>query len=329
MLYQRLGKSGLVVSKLCLGTMTFGNELNEHDSIEMIERFMERGGNFIDTANVYVAGESEKIVGKAIREHRSEVVLATKVRMRTSQDVNGAGLSRKHIMEQVEHSLRRLQTDYIDLYQAHVWDELTPIEETLRAFEDLITQGKVRYIGCSNFLAWQMMKAVCYSEFYRYPRLISVQPEYSLINREMDREVMPLCRAEDIGVIPWAPLGSGFLTGKYKRGSKPQYGRLGRAKGEASWENRNTERNFNILDELLSVSAELGKTAGQTALNWLMHKPGVTSPIFGATSLEQFEENIDVFDWQLDQKQWDQLDQISRLPEEYPTRFIEKFKRVL
>lgn len=329
MLYQRLGRSGLVVSKLCLGTMTFGNELNEQGSVEIIDQFLDRGGNFIDTANVYVNGDSERIVGKAIQHRRSEVVLATKVRMRTAQHVNGVGLSRKHIMDAVDESLQRLNTDYIDLYQAHVWDELTPIEETLRAFEDLITAGKVRYIGCSNFLAWQMMKALCYSEFYRYPRFISVQPEYSLVNREMDREVMPLCISEDVGVIPWAPLGSGFLTGKYQQGVTPTEGRLGRAKGEASWENRNSERNFTILDELLKVADEVNKTPGQVALHWLMNKPGVTSPIFGATSLSQFEENMGSLDCKLTQEQWDRLDQVSALPEEYPTRFIEKFKRIL
>lgn len=329
MKYKTLGRSGLVVSELCLGTMTFGNEVDESDSLKMVDLFLERGGNFLDTANVYVGGKSEEIVGKAIKGRRSEVVLATKVRMRTADHVNGAGLSRKHIMDAVDDSLRRLQTDYIDLYQVHVWDDLTPIEETLRALDDLVTSGKVRYIGCSNFLAWQLMKSLCYSDFYHYARFISIQPEYSLVSREMDREVMSLCIAENVGVIPWAPLGSGFLTGKYRQGEKPKEGRLARAKGEASWENRNTEHNFRVLEEVCKIAEQRGKTPAQVALNWLLLKEGITSPIFGATSLAQFEDNMGSVGWELSEEEWNRLDKVSALPDEYPNRFIEKFRRQL
>ena len=327
MQYKTLGKSGLVVSELCLGTMTFGNEVGEADSIQMVHRFLERGGNFLDTANVYVGGKSEEIVGKAIKDRRSEVVLATKVRMKQENHVNGAGLSRKHIMDAVDASLKRLQTDYIDLYQVHVWDHLTPIEETLRALDDLVTSGKVRYIGCSNFLAWQLMKSLCYSDFNRYARFVSIQPQYSLVSREMDREMMSLCISENVGVIPWAPLGSGFLTGKYRRGEQPAHGRLSRAKGESSWENRNQENNFRILDEVIRIAEANGKTPAQVALNWLLMKEGITSPIFGATSLEQYEENIGAVGWNMSEEEWQRLDDVSSLPEEYPNRFIEKFKR--
>lgn len=327
MKYKTLGNSGLVVSELCLGTMTFGNELDEKDSINMVHRFIDEGGNFIDTANVYVNGLSEKIVGKAIKDRRSEVVLATKVRMQQEDHPNGAGLSRKHIMDAVDASLERLDTDYIDLYQMHVWDHLTPVEETMRTLDDLITSGKVRYIGCSNYLAWQLMKTLGFSDYHRYARFISIQPQYSLVSREMDREMMSLCISENVGVIPWAPLGSGFLTGKYKQGVTPSQGRLSRSKGEASWENRNQPRNFRILDEVMRIAESTGKTPSQISLNWLLMKEGITSPIFGATSLEQYEDNMASVGWRLSAEDWQALDEVSALPGEYPNRFIEKFQR--
>ncbi|MCV9887157.1 aldo/keto reductase [Metabacillus halosaccharovorans] len=327
MQYKTLGKSGLLVSELCLGAMTFGKEVNEEDSINMVHRFLDKGGNFIDTADVYVGGESEKIVGKAIKERRSEVVLATKVRMRVGPHPNDFGYSRRRIMEGIDQSLKRLNTDYIDLYQLHVWDHLTPIEETIRTLDDLVSSGKVRYIGCSNFLAWQMMKALSYSDFQNMVRFISIQPQYSLINREMDREILPLCKEENVGIIPWAPIGGGFLTGKYRKGESPNSGRLSNGVGESSWENRANEKNFAILEAVQEIAHSLDKTPAQVALRWLLQKEEITSPIFGASSLEQFEENIGSIGWELTAEQWNQLDEISKLPSEYPTRFLEKFKR--
>lgn len=326
MRYRLLGRSGMAVSELCLGTMTFGNTTSENDSIEMIHRFLDQGGNFLDTADVYVGGRSEEIVGKAIRSRRSEVVLATKVRSRTEPHVNGIGASRKHIMDGVDASLKRLQTDYIDLYQIHVWDFATPIEETLRTLDDLITAGKVRYIGCSNFYAWQLMKSLSFSDFNRYARFISIQQQYSLVNREMDREMMSLCLEENVGVIPWAPIGGGFLTGRYTR-EEPTSGRLTAASGESSWPFRATERNFAILDEVIDVAHEIGKTPVQVALNWLVEREGITSPIFGASTLEQYEENMGAIGWTLSKEHWDRLDRISSLGSEYPIRFLEKFRR--
>lgn len=327
MKYNILGKSGLLVSELCLGAMTFGKEVNEADSINMIHRFLDEGGNFIDTADVYVGGESEKIVGKAIKERRSEVVLATKVRMRVGPQPNDFGYSRRRIMEGVDQSLKRLNTDYIDLYQLHVWDNITPIEETIRTLDDLVSSGKVRYIGCSNFLAWQMMKALSYSDFQNMVRFISIQPQYSLINREMDREILPLCKEENVGIIPWAPIGGGFLTGKYNRGETPVNGRLSNGVGESSWENRNNDKNFAILDAVQNVATKIDKTPAQVALRWLLQKEEITSPIFGASSLEQYEENMGSIGWELSEEDWNQLNEISKLPSEYPTRFLEKFKR--
>ena len=324
--YRLLGRSGLAVSELCLGTMTFGNTTSETDSIDMIRRFLERGGNFLDTANVYVSGRSEEIVGKAIKDRRSEVVLATKVRFATAGHPNGVGVSRKHIMDCVEASLKRLGTDYIDLYQVHVWDHATPIEETLRALDDLVTSGKVRYIGCSNFFSWQLMKSLAVSDANRYVRFVSLQPQYSLVSREMDREMMSLCLEENVGVIPWAPLGGGFLTGRYTR-EEPSSGRLTAKNGESSWAFRASEHNFEVLEAVRDVSKELGKTPSQVALNWLIHRKGITSPIFGASTLEQFEDNMGASGWTMPQDAWNRLDAVSALPSEYPNRFIAKFAR--
>ncbi|NIK76594.1 aryl-alcohol dehydrogenase-like predicted oxidoreductase [Paenibacillus castaneae] len=326
MKYNLLGKSGLAVSELCLGTMTFGNSISEEASIDMIDRFVDRGGNFLDTANVYVSGRSEEIVGKAIKNKRSEVVLATKVRMKTSDDINGVGLSRKHIMDGVEASLKRLQTDYIDLYQVHVWDHATPIEETLRTLDDLVTSGKVRYIGCSNFFAWQLMKSLAYSDANRYVRFVSIQPQYSLVSRQMDREMLSLCLEEKVGIIPWAPLGGGFLTGRYDR-NEPKEGRLTSKVGESAWVNRALDKNFVILDALLEAAEELGKTPAQVALRWLLQREGITSPIFGASTLEQFEDNMGAIGWEMPIEAWNRLEEVSALAEDYPNRFIDKFRR--
>ncbi|MNX00548.1 L-glyceraldehyde 3-phosphate reductase [compost metagenome] len=328
MKYTYLGKSGLAVSSLCLGTMTFGGTTNEKDSKEMIHRFFDLGGNFVDTADVYTGGRSEEIVGKSIRDRRSEVILASKVRMSTEGHVNGQGSSRKHIMDGIEASLRRLGTDYIDLYQIHVWDQATPVEETLRALDDLVTSGKVRYIGCSNYLSWQLMKSLAVSEAKGFVRYVSLQQQYSLLNREADREMMSLCLEENVGIIPWAPLGGGFLTNRYTQGPKPAEGRLSAANGgESSWEYRATEKNFDILNQVVKISKEVNRTPSQVSLNWLMGHKGITSPIFGASTLEQFDENIGAVDFELDGEHRRLLDEVSSLPDEYPDRFIRKFKR--
>ncbi len=326
--YRKLGRSGLVVSELCLGTMTFGREADREESLKMVDSFLGQGGNFIDTADVYNRGVAEEIVGEAIQNRRSEVVLATKVRMKVGPHPNDVGYSRRRIMEGVEASLRRLKTDYIDLYQLHVWDHITPIEETLRTLDDLVSSGKVRYIGCSNFLAWQMMKALGISDFRNFVRFISIQPQYSLVNREMDREVIPLCLEEEVGILPWAPLGGGFLTGKYEPGDTPSFGRFSMGfTGEYDWENKALRKNFEILDKVKSIAAANQKTPAQVALNWLLEREGVTSPIFGASTMEQLEENMGSVGWRLSQEHWNELHETSKLPSEYPQRFLEKFRR--
>ncbi|WP_219837527.1 aldo/keto reductase [Paenibacillus sp. R14(2021)] len=326
MQYRLLGRSGLAVSELCLGTMTFGNTTSEADSIAMIHSFMEQGGNFLDTANVYVQGRSEEVVGKAIKDRRSEVVLASKARFMTGDHPNSGGVSRKHIMDAIDASLRRLNTDYIDLYQVHVWDHATPIEETLRALDDLVTSGKARYIGCSNFFAWQLMKSLAVSDRDRYVRFISIQPQYSLVSREMDREMLSLCQEENVGIIPWAPLGGGFLTGRYNR-DVPTSGRLTAKQGESSWTLRASDNNFNVLEVVKQTAMELDRTPAQVALKWLLQREGITSPIFGASTLEQFDENMGAIGWQMPKEAWNRLDEVSALPSEYPNRFIAKFAR--
>ncbi|QHT61679.1 aldo/keto reductase [Paenibacillus lycopersici] len=328
MQYRRLGRSGLAVSELCLGTMTFGNTTNETDSITMMHDFLDRGGNFLDTANVYVQGRSEEIVGKAIKNRRSEVVLASKVRMMTGEHPNSGGVSRKHIMDAIDASLKRLDTDYLDLYQVHVWDQATPIEETLRTLDDLISAGKVRYIGCSNFFAWQLMKSLAVSDRDRYARFVSIQPQYSLVSREMDREMLSLCLEENVGIIPWAPLGGGFLTGRYTR-EEPTSGRLTSKQGESSWALRNTDKNFAILEAVQAAAKELDKTPAQVALAWLLRREGITSPIFGASTLAQYEENMGAVGWAMPESVWNRLNEASALPSEYPNRFIAKFARPL
>ena len=222
--YARLGNTGLMVSELCLGCMTFGQEADEETSGEIVGRFLDAGGNFLDTADVYSNGVSEEITGRALRSVRDDVVLATKVRFPMGEGPNDVGLSRKHIMQGCEDSLRRLGTDYIDLYQVHCWDAATPLEETLSALTDLVRSGKVRYIGVSNFTGWQLMRSLDVSEASGFERFVCLQPQYSLVERNIEREVLPVCVEEGLGVIPWSPLGGGFLSGKYRRDEEPPEG---------------------------------------------------------------------------------------------------------
>ncbi|GAC1651871.1 MAG: aldo/keto reductase [Ktedonobacteraceae bacterium] len=328
---RRLGATGTMVSELCLGCMTFGKEANEEQSRAIIQRFVEAGGNFLDTADVYSQGISEEITGRAIRELRSELVLATKVRFPMGKGPNDVGLSRKHIIEGCEASLRRLGTDYIDLYQAHCWDAATPLEETLSAFSDLVHQGKVRYIGVSNFTAWQIMKALHVSRIHGFERVVSLQPQYSLVERHLDYEILPLCREEDIAILPWSPLGGGFLSGKYKQGEQPPEGtRIAQAaeRLEEHWQRRATEQNWHVIDVIDTIAKETGKSYAQIALNWLLRTPGITAPIVGARSLEQFNDNLGAVDWTLSEEQVHKLSSASAIEDIYPYRFIREAQRV-
>ncbi|MBA2311916.1 MAG: aldo/keto reductase [Actinobacteria bacterium] len=316
-----------MVSELCLGTMTFGREVDEDGTKTMVDRFIDEGGNFIDTADVYSAGVSEEFTGRAIKSRRDDVVLATKVRFPMDEGPNDVGVSRKHVMQGCEASLRRLGTDYIDLYQVHCWDPITPLEETLSALSNLVHQGKVRYLGVSNYSGWQIMKAAHISETKGFERFISLQPQYSLVERNIDYEVVPVCLDQGLGIIPWGPLGGGFLSGKYRKDEKPpKDSRIEQASPdmEEAWERRANERNWNIIDAVGTVVEETGKTYPQVALNWLLSRPGVTAPIIGARTMEQLEDNLGAAGWRLDDKHMQRLDEASDLPALYPTSFIDK-----
>jgi aryl-alcohol dehydrogenase-like predicted oxidoreductase len=258
-------------------------------------------------------------------------VLATKARMPMGDGPNDAGVSRKHLARQCEASLDRLGTDYIDLYQVHCWDDATPLDETLSALTDLVRQGKVRYIGVSNFTGWQVAKAAHLSDARGYERFVSLQPQYSMVERHIEWEVVPACLDAGLGLIPWGPLGQGWLTGKYERGEPaPTGSRIGGATDdmEEAWSKRATERNWAVVDEVGAIAEETGKSYAQIALNWLLRRPGVAAPIIGATKLEQLEDNLGATGWELDDSQAERLDKVSALPETYPYGFIAKNQRL-
>lgn len=324
MRYRFLGRTGLRVSELCLGALTFGRESDEVASHEMLDRFVETGGNFIDTADVYGGGRSEEVVGSWLAQRtRDDFVIATKVRYPSGSGPNDVGLSRKHILASVAASLRRLQTDYIDLYQVHCWDHLTPLDETLSTLDGLVRSGVVRYIGASNFSGWQLQKAVDMSRRMGWEAFVSLQPQYNLLCRSTEWELLPVCEAEGLGVMPWSPLRGGWLSGKYRRGmaGPPADTRISAAEqhgwGE-SWSNYNTESTWRVIDALLAVADGIGKTPAQVAINWLLRQSGVTAPIIGARTIEQLENNLDATDWELEAEHLQRLDAASALALPYP-----------
>ncbi len=317
MLMRKLGRTGLRVSALCLGGNTFGWTTDQKASEAVLDGYIEAGGNFIDTADVYarwvpgnVGGESETALGHwmAARRNRAAVVIATKVMGPMGPGPNDTGLSRQHIMQGVEASLTRLQTDYIDLYQAHWDDRDTPIGETLRAFDDLVRQGKVRYVGASNYAAWRLTRSLWESDLRGYVRYESIQPKYNLVFRdEYERELEPLCLAEGVGVIPYSSLGSGFLSGKYRRGSElPKTARAGGVQKTYM-----TDRGFAVLEAVEKVAAGASVTPVQVALSWLAHRPGITAPIASATSPAQLKELLGGIELHLDDEARAALDRAS------------------
>jgi aryl-alcohol dehydrogenase-like predicted oxidoreductase len=317
MLMRKLGRSGLRVSALCLGGNTFGWTTDQKASEAVLDAYVEAGGNFIDTADVYarwapgnVGGESETVLGKwmSARRNRHDVLVATKVMGAMGSGPNDTGLSRQHIMAAIEASLRRLQTDFVDLYQAHWDDRDTPLEETLRTFDDLVRQGKVRYIGASNHHAWRLTRALWESDKRGYVRYESLQPKYNLVFRdEYERELEPLCLEQEVGVIPYSSLGSGFLSGKYRRGGAlPSTARAGGV--QKTYMN---DRGFAILEAVEKVAAAAGATPAQVALSWLAHRPGITAPIASATSVEQLRELLGGIELRLDEEARSALDRAS------------------
>jgi aryl-alcohol dehydrogenase-like predicted oxidoreductase len=324
MRYRYLGRTGLQVSELCLGAMTFGRESSEEVSFQLLDRFVEAGGNFIDTADVYSHGISEEILGRWLKgRRRDDFVIATKVRFAMGAGPNDLGLSRKHIFSAVEDSLRRLDTSYIDLYQVHMWDPGTALEETLSALHVLVETGKVRYLGASNYAGYQLQKAIDISRQNSWEPFACLQPLYNLLDRSFEWELGPVCAAEGVGVIPWSPLRGGWLSGKYQRGmsSPPPQTRVEEAAKQGwseSWDAYANERTWQVVDCLSDMAKELNKTPAQVALNWLLQKSVVTAPIIGARTLAHLDDNLGATGWSLPAEQVAELDQASHSPLPYP-----------
>lgn len=325
--YRRLGDSGCVVSTLTLGTMTFGDESDEATARDQMDRFAEVGGTLIDTADVYAGTESERIVGRWLADQpphvRDRVVIASKGRFPTGDGPNDVGLSRRHLDRALDASLERLGVDAIDLYQVHAWDPVTPLEETFRFLDDAVRAGKVRYVGLSNYTGWQVVKACGLTDRRGWVRPVTLQPQYNLLAREIEWEVVPACRSEGLGLLPWSPLGGGWLTGKYRRDERPTGAtRLGEDpdRGVEAYDRRGAEqRTWDVLDAVREVAEGRGTTMAQVALAWLVDRPAVTSVVLGARTLEQLEDNLGAADLHLEPEEVARLDDASDPePADYP-----------
>lgn len=328
--YNLLGNTGLKVSELCLGTMTFGGKgfwtvigtLPQDEVDALVRRSIEAGINFIDTANVYSEGVSEQMTGTAIRNlglKRDDLIIATKVRGKVGEGPNQIGLTRKHILHQVEESLRRLQTDYIDLYQIHGFDPLTPLEETLAALDTLVTSGKVRYIGCSNLSAWHIMKTQGISELHDYARFVSLQAYYTIAGRDIEREIVPLLLDQKMGLMVWSPLAGGLLSGKYTRHGAPDEGR----RVNFDFPPVNREKVYDVVDVMQEIATARNVSVAQVALAWLLHQPVVSTIIIGAKSPQQLDDNLKAIELKLDSAELEKLDVVSKLAPEYPGWMLE------
>lgn len=323
MKYRPLSSTGVLVSELCFGAMTFGGKgsyevvgtTGQSEANTLVHHSLDAGINFFDTANVYSDGESEQILGKALGNHRKEIILATKVRSRIGPGPNEVGLSRVHIMQQVEDSLRRLGTDFIDLYQIHSFDPLTALDDTLRTLDDLVRSGKVRYIGCSNMAAWQIMKSLGISQHHNLEPIKSVQSLYSIATREIEREIVPLVKDQNLALLAWSPLAGGYLSGKFTRlGASDSKSR----RASFDFPPINKEKSLDIIDLMAEIAKERSISVAQIALSWLLHQTQVTSVIIGAKNLDQLKENILSVDIKLSEEELASLDKISKLDIEYP-----------
>jgi aryl-alcohol dehydrogenase (NADP+) len=315
---RNLGNSGTIVSEFALGTMTFGAEADERTSHAILERYLDAGGNFIDTADVYSSGGSESIIGRWLGRHhgrREGIVIATKGRFPMGAGPNDLGLSRTHLRNALDASLRRLGVEHIDLYQLHAWDALTPIEETLRFLDDAVTAGKISYYGFSNYLGWQLTKAVHVARANGWAPPVTLQPQYSLIVRGIEHEVVPAALDAGVGLLPWSPLAGGWLSGKYRRDEPPTGAtRLGEnpTRGMEAWEARNADpHTWEIIDAVDAVARETDASASQVSLAWLSDRPAVTSVILGARTVEQLEDNLGAADLELSEEQRARLDEAS------------------
>ena len=322
MRYRQLADTGVFVSELCLGTMTFGGKgiweviggIDQSAVDQIVHRALDAGVNFVDTANVYGLGESETMLGKALGARRRDIFLATKVRGRMSPAANDVGLSRLHIMQAVDGSLKRLGTEVIDLYQIHRFDPITNIDDTLRALDDLVRSGKVRYIGCSNLAAWQLMKALAISRAQHLERFRCTQSYYSLVGRELEREMIPLLKDQGLGLLVWSPLAGGFISGKFTRTGGDDAAR--RAKFDFPPVNK--EKGFEVLDVLSTIAGRQNVSVAQIALAWILANDAVTSVIIGARKLSQLDDNLKAIDVTLTPEDMKELDDVSKLTPEYP-----------
>lgn len=332
MKYNLLGNTGLKVSELCLGTMTFGGgngmwraigQLPQDEVNEIVKIAVEGGINFIDTANVYSEGISEQMTGKAIRDlglKRDDLIIATKVRGKMSEGPNGSGLTKKHILQQADESLQRLGMDYIDLYQIHGFDPITPFEETLSALDHLVNSGKVRYIGCSNLAAWHIMKALSVSEREHFAKFISLQAYYTIAGRDLEREIVPLLLDQKMGLMVWSPLAGGLLSGKFDRNASPEDSR----RANFDFPPINKDKAFDIVDAMRPIAESKGVSVAQIALAWLLHQKVVSTVIIGAKKVTQLEDNLKSVEVTLTESELAKLDEVSKLPAEYPGWMIER-----
>jgi aryl-alcohol dehydrogenase (NADP+) len=319
MQYRTLGNSGAVVSNYALGTMTFGAEAGEETSHAILDSYFAAGGNFIDTADVYSGGVSEEIIGRWLTqrpEARDRIVLATKGRFPMGQAPNDVGTSRRHLVRALDDSLRRLGVEQIDLYQMHAWDPITPLEETLRFLHDSVSNGKIAYYGFSNFLGWQLTKAVHLANAHGWSAPVTLQPQYNLLVREIEWEIVPASLDAKIGLLPWSPLGGGWLSGKYKRDEQPvRATRLGDNpnRGMEAWQARNDDpRTWDVIETVEKIASDHGATASQVALAWLADQPAVTSVILGARTIEQLADNLAAAELKLTPEESDRLTQVSQ-----------------
>ncbi|MFC1555594.1 aldo/keto reductase [candidate division KSB1 bacterium] len=322
MRYKLLGRSGLRVSELCLGTMTFGTEWNfgvdKPEANKVYDTYLDAGGNFIDTANLYTEGTSEKFIGEFIQSNRESIVLATKYSLRMKMgDPNFSGNHRKNLMQAVDASLKRLNTDYIDLLWLHAWDYMTPVDEVMRALDDLVRQGKVFYIGVSDTPAWIVSQANTMSELMGWSRFVALQIEYSLVQRTVERELLPMARAFELAVTPWAILGAGLLTGKYNKASEDSGPK--RMKSDSL---RLTDQNLLIAEEVGKIAKETGKSPAQIAINWVRAQKGLIIPILGARTKKHLEDNLACLDFSLDEEHLKRLDMISEVELGFPHDFM-------
>ncbi|MDX2279900.1 MAG: aldo/keto reductase [Saprospiraceae bacterium] len=331
MKYNLLGNTGLKVSELCLGTMTFGGKgfwtaigtLDQNAVDQLVKKSVDGGINFIDTANVYSEGLSEEMTGKAIRNlglNRDDLVIATKVRGKMAEGPNGSGLTRKHILHEIDASLTRLNLDYVDLYQIHGFDALTPLEETLDTLDGLVKSGKVRYIGCSNLAAWQIMKSVDYSSYNRLAKFVSLQAYYTLAGRDLEREIIPVLKDQNLGLMVWSPLAGGLLSGKYKRNGENEGGR----RVNFDFPPVHKDRAFDVVEALEPIAKEKGVSVAQLALAWLLHQSAVTTVIIGANTTEQLADNLNATNVTFTPDELAQIDAVSKLPAEYPGWMLER-----